>query len=460
MNMKLNVVVLAAGKGTRMYSDKPKVLHELAGKPLLRHVLDNALKLHCTARHVVVGHGAERIREALAGEELNFVLQAEQLGTAHAVSQALDFLDEDAVALILYGDVPLTRTETLEALLAPVHAESMAVLTCVMPDPTGLGRILRNARGQVEAIVEEKDATKEQKAIREINTGIMAIPVRKLRKWLPGIGSDNAQGEFYLTDVVELAAAEGCEISARVCHDPFEVMGVNNRLQLAELERYFQEEQARKLMLAGVTLADPRRFDVRGEAEVSPDVDIDVNVILEGRVKVERGVKIGPNCVLRDCRIEEGSIIAANSVIEEAHIGRNCSIGPFARIRPGTQLLEGAKIGNFVETKQALIGKGSKVNHLSYVGDSELGDNVNVGAGTITCNYDGANKYKTRIGNDVFIGSNTALVAPVTVEDGATIAAGSTITQDVGGKQLAIARSRQSNKDGWKRPVKKPSSRE
>ena len=457
MKMKVNVVVLAAGKGTRMYSDTPKVLHELAGKSLLAHCLDTARALNCASLQVVVGHEAERIREACAAPDLDFVLQAEQRGTGHAVAQALDKLDQDAVALVLYGDVPLIRAATLQDLLTPLDSgeAELALLTCVVPDPAGLGRIIRNAGGEVEAIVEEKDASAEQKAIREINTGIMALPVRLLREWLPKLKADNAQGEYYLTDIVAMAAGEGRCILASVCEDPLEVAGVNNREQLALLERHYQARLARELMLGGVSLRDPARFDVRGTADIGRDVEIDVNVILEGNVKLASGVKIGPNCVLKNCEIGGGSVIEANCVIEGAVLGERCSVGPFARLRPGTELREQAKIGNFVETKKALVGRGSKINHLSYVGDSELGEKVNIGAGTITCNYDGANKHLTRIGNDVFIGSNSALVAPVTVEDGATIAAGSTITHNVGGSQLAIARSRQSNKDGWKRPVKK-----
>lgn len=453
---KINVVVLAAGKGTRMHSELPKVLHTIAGRSMLQHVLDTAGAISASSIHVVIGHGAERLREAMSKQPVNLVVQEPQRGTAHAVQQALPYLEHDAIAVVLYGDVPLMTQESLEALLAPVSADCMAVLTCKMANPSGLGRILRDSKGDISAIVEEKDATAEQKEIKEINTGIMAFPVARLHQWLPRITPNNAQNEFYLTDVIRLAREDGCNVTTHTISDEKEAAGVNDRLQLAELERHYQQREARKLMKQGVTLRDPARFDVRGSVEAGRDIEIDVNVICVGKVKLGDRVRIGPNCILRDCEIGAGSVIHANSVIGESLIGANCDIGPFARIRPGSELAEGAKVGNFVELKKTRMGKGSKINHLSYVGDSELGADVNVGAGTITCNYDGVNKHRTIIGNDVFIGSNTALVAPVKIADGATVAAGSVITQDVGNQQLALARGRQVNKDGWKRPVKKP----
>ncbi len=453
---KINVVVLAAGKGTRMYSAKPKVLHELAGRTLVQHTIDTARALKAASIQVVIGHEADLLRQALAGQELSFALQEQQLGTGHALHQALPLLDQDAVALVLYGDVPLIRAETLTQLLAPVDDDSMAVLTCAVDKPQGLGRIVRDGSGAIRAIVEEKDATPDQRAIKEINTGFMAIPVKRLHQWLPRIQNTNAQGEYYLTDVIALAIADGCRVHTVQCTDPCEASGVNNRLQLAELERHYQKRETARLMLAGVTLRDPARLDLRGDIKIAQDVEIDINVVLEGKVDIAGGVRIGPNCVLKNCTVGANTAIAANTVIEDAVIGADCSIGPFARIRPGTVMEAEAKVGNFVEIKKARLGKHSKVNHLSYVGDAELGADVNIGAGTITCNYDGVNKSKTIIGDRVFIGSNTALVAPVTVAAGATVGAGSVITKDVGKDQLAIARGRQSNIDGWERPKKKP----
>lgn len=453
---KLNVVVLAAGKGTRMYSTKPKVLHELAGRSLVQHTIDTANALQASSIHVVIGHAAEQLRAALAGQQLHFALQEQQLGTGHAVNQALAQLDRDAIALILYGDVPLIRAETLSQLVAPVDADSMSVLTAVVEKPQGLGRIVRDAAGSIRAIIEEKDATPAQRALKEINTGFMAIPVARLHAWLPRIQNKNAQGEYYLTDIIALAIADGCRVHTVQCQDELEAAGVNNRQQLAELERHYQKRETSRLMLAGVTLRDPARVDLRGTITIAQDVEIDINVVLEGKVDIAGNVRIGPNCVLKNCSIGTGTEIAANTVIEDAVIGSDCTIGPFARIRPGTVLETEAKIGNFCEIKKARIGRHSKVNHLSYIGDSELGNDVNVGAGTITCNYDGVNKSKTIIGDRVFVGSNTALVAPVNIAAGATIGAGSVITKDVGQNQLAIARGRQSNIDGWERPKKKP----
>jgi len=452
----INVVVLAAGKGTRMYSALPKVLHELAGRSLLQHVLDTAAQLSDCVTQIVIGHGAEQVREAVSSQKVNFVLQEQQLGTAHAVHQTLPRLDPQAIALVLYGDVPLVQASTLEKLLKATDENSMAVLTCLVANPAGLGRIVRDEKGEICAIVEDKDATPEQKKIREINTGMMAIPVQRLQQWLPRIKTNNAQGEYYLTDIVELALGDGCTVHTSLCSDEQEVAGINNRLQLAELERHYQQREAKKLLMAGVTLRDPDRFDLRGKLTVGHDVEIDINAILTGDVTLGSNVRIGANCELKNCQVGSGTIIAANSVIEDAVIGKNCSIGPFARIRPGTEMADEARVGNFVEIKKSKIGRHSKVNHLSYIGDSELGAEVNIGAGTITCNYDGANKFKTVLGDNVFIGSNTALVAPVTVASGATVGAGSVITRDVAEKQLAIARGRQTNFDGWVRPRKLP----
>jgi bifunctional UDP-N-acetylglucosamine pyrophosphorylase / glucosamine-1-phosphate N-acetyltransferase len=442
MSPKLNVVILAAGKGTRMFSKKPKVLHELAGRSLVEHVIATAKNLNPENITLVVGHQADELKSHLANEGYNFVLQEEQKGTAHALQQALPFLDEEANAIILYGDVPLTKTTSLEQLVALIDESTMAVLTSEVKEPEGLGRIIRDAEGNIELI-------------SEINTGIMAFPVKKLKQWLPKIGNNNIQNEYYLTDIVSLALEDKCHVKTSFCNEEYEAYGVNNMLQLAKLEKIYQKERASELMLKGVKISDPLRFDVRGEVDISSDVEIDINVILEGKVKIEKNVKIGANCILKNCTVQQGSEIFPNTIIEDALVGVNCSIGPFARIRPGTELKDRAKIGNFVETKKSIIGQGSKVNHLSYIGDSELGEDVNIGAGTITCNYDGVNKFKTTIGNNVFIGSNSALVAPIVIGNGATVGAGSTITKDVEANQLALTRNKQNNINGWKRPSKK-----
>jgi len=435
-----------------MKSSLPKVLHRLAGKPLLFHVLDTARSLGCKNLEVVIGFGAEQVEEALANQDVHVVLQREQLGTAHAVQQTMEYLEDDAVLIVLYGDVPLIKAATLQSLVAQVDDNSMSVLTCIVKNPTGLGRIIRNERGQITRIAEEKDATDEEKRVDEINTGFMAIPVMRLKDWLPQISANNAQKEFYLTDLVEVALANGANVHTACCSDEQEVAGINDRVQLAALERKYQQDMTEDLMRSGVTMIDPARVDIRGNVVAAQDVEIDVNVILEGDISIGSGVKIGAGCILKNCRIGENTSVQPYTVIEDAVIGTQCQLGPFARIRPGTELKNAAKIGNFVEVKKSLIGEGSKVNHLSYVGDSELGSDVNVGAGTITCNYDGINKYKTTIGNGVFIGSNAVLVAPVTLEDNAFVAAGSTITKTVPSNQLGVGRSRQTNIDGWKRP--------
>ncbi|MDZ7923318.1 MAG: bifunctional UDP-N-acetylglucosamine diphosphorylase/glucosamine-1-phosphate N-acetyltransferase GlmU [Marinagarivorans sp.] len=451
----LEVVILAAGKGSRMKSAVPKVMHRLAGKPFLQHVVEKARKLSPSAIHLVVGHGADVVNQHFTQKDIHSVVQAQQLGTGHAVAQVLEFLADDSVVLILYGDVPLIQQQTLEDLAAKVASDSMGLLTVNLPDPTGYGRIVRES-GAVTAIVEHKDATDAQRHIHEVNTGVMAVSAQHLKQWLPQLNSNNAQGELYLTDIIAMAAAQGVTIATTQPAQIWEVLGVNNRQQQAELERIYQSEIANQLMEQGATLLDPARFDCRGTLKCGNDCVIDINCVFEGDVVLGNGVEIGPNCVIYNSNIGDHTVIKANSIIEDSSLASGCDIGPFARLRPGSQLADNAKIGNFVETKNAKIGKGSKVNHLSYVGDAELGEDVNVGAGTITCNYDGANKHKTTIGNKVFIGSNSALVAPVIIEDGATVAAGSTITRKVTTNQLAIARTHQQAIDNWERPVKKP----
>ena len=454
--MGLDIVILAAGQGTRMVSDLPKVLHALAGKPLLGHVIDAATALTPRSLSIVIGHGAERVREAMAAPRANWVMQERQLGTGHAVQQALPALGGDGVTLILYGDVPLVRESTLRELVATAAQGSLALLTVKLADPTGYGRILRDHRGRVAAIVEHKDATPEQRELREVNTGIMAVPNAHLHAWLARLENSNAQREYYLTDIIAMAAQSGAGVEPLEAASEQEVAGVNNREQLATLERAWQQLRARELLLAGVTLRDPARFDLRGHLRHGRDVSIDINVIIEGEVELGNGVSVGANCVLRNARIGDGASIHPNSVIEDSDIGPGCSVGPFARLRPGTRMAEGAKIGNFVETKKAIIGAHSKISHLSYVGDALLGEDVNVGAGTITCNYDGVNKFQTTIRDGAFIGSNTALVAPVEVGRNATVGAGSVVTSAVPDEALAVARGKQRNIEGWKRPQKKP----
>lgn len=450
----LHVVILAAGQGSRMKSALPKVLHPIAGRPMLHHVIATAEQLGAEKIHTVIGHGADKVREATRADSVNWVTQSEQLGTGHAVAQALPDLPDEARVLVLYGDVPLTRHQTLEGLVGTLDDSTLGLLTVTLDNPQGYGRIVRNADGAVQAIVEQKDATPEQQQIREVNTGILAVSAKHLKTWLPALSNRNAQGEYYLTDIIAMAVAQGLTVSVSQPENPFEVQGVNNRLQLAELERWYQRRQADRLMTEGATLADPARVDVRGEITIGNDLWIDVNVVFEGKVALGSNVSIGPNCVIKDATIADGAEIKANSVIEGASVGANAQIGPFARLRPGTELAANTKVGNFVETKKAVVGEGSKINHLSYVGDASLGRNVNVGAGTITCNYDGVNKYQTVLGDGVFVGSNTALVAPVTIAAEATIGAGSTITRDVADSELAVARARQRNITGWEKPKK------
>ncbi|MFZ5658249.1 MAG: bifunctional UDP-N-acetylglucosamine diphosphorylase/glucosamine-1-phosphate N-acetyltransferase GlmU [Pseudomonadota bacterium] len=451
----VQIVVLAAGQGTRMRSQLPKVLHRIAGQPLLQHVLNSARALQPSAIHVVYGHGGEQVRAAIADPAIHWVLQDRQLGTGHAVQMAAPHCAPDGRVLVLYGDVPLLRPETLRAFLDAVPAGSLGLMTVVLAEPSGYGRIVRDAQDSVERIVEEKDADAEIRAIREVNTGIMVLPAARLGDWLARLENDNAQGEYYLTDVVALARREGLGIAAYMVADPLEVAGVNNKAQLAELEREYQRRRAQALMLDGVLIADPARVDIRGEVEIAPDVRLEPNVILEGRVRIGAGSVIGMGVLLRDVEIGENVQVLPYSVVEEARIGDGARVGPFARVRPGTALDSGVHVGNFVEVKASRIGQGSKANHLSYIGDAEIGAGVNIGAGTITCNYDGANKHKTIIEDDAFIGSDTQLVAPVRVGRGATIGAGSTITREAPAGELTLSRVPQRTRTGWQRPKKK-----
>lgn len=451
--MSLHVIILAAGQGSRMKSKLPKVLHPVAGKPMLQHVLDTANELEADGVHVVIGHGAELVKETIS-DDVNWCYQAEQLGTGHAVAQAIDSIPTDAKVLILYGDVPLTSAETLSQLVALVNDQQLGLLTVDLENPMGYGRIIRNEEGLIEAIVEQKDASEEQLLVPEVNTGILALNASVLHKFIPTLGNSNAQGEYYLTDIIEIAVSNGLNVESHQPQFEQEVQGVNNRLQLCELECWHQSMISEALMLNGVTLYDPNRIDVRGSIECGQDVTIDVNCIFEGQVVLGDDVKIGPNCILKNATIGAGTVVHASSIIEDSFVSSACNIGPFARLRPGTTLKSAAKVGNFVETKKTTVGEGSKINHLSYVGDAVLGKNVNVGAGTITCNYDGVNKFQTEIADDVFVGSNTSLVAPVKIGERATIGAGSTVNKEVEADQLAVARSRQKNISDWQRPTK------
>lgn len=451
---KLSVVILAAGKGTRMYSDLPKVLHKVAGKPMVKHVIDTAKQLSADQIHLIYGHGADLLKQHLADEPVNWVFQAEQLGTGHAMQQAAPFFKDDENIVMLYGDAPLITKETLEKLIAAKPANGIALLTVNLDNPTGYGRIIRE-NGSVVAIVEQKDANPEQLKITEVNTGVMVSDGASFKKWLARLDNNNAQGEYYMTDVIGLANQDGFQVAAVTADDIMEVEGANNRLQLNALERYYQRKQAKALLLAGVSLADPERFDLRGELEHGKDCEIDINVIIEGKVRLGNGVKIGAGAVLKNVEIADFVEIKPYSVLEDSRIGEGADVGPFARLRPGAELAAKAHVGNFVEIKKARIGEGSKVGHLTYIGDAEVGSNVNVGAGVITCNYDGANKFKTVIGDDVFVGSDSQLVAPVTIAKGATIGAGTTITKDVGENELVITRVPQRHIQGWQRPTKK-----
>ncbi len=460
--MKLQIVILAAGQGTRMFSSLPKVLHRLGGKPLLAHVLEAAASLDNSGIHAVIGHGAELVRQTFESHDFpfagiggpNWVRQEQQLGTGHAVQQAMPHVDADLV-LVLSGDVPLVRPDTLRELVALAGPDKIALLTLETAHPEGLGRIVRGADGTVQAIVEERDADPQQKRISEVNSGIMVLPAKRLRQWLDRLDCDNAQREYYLTDVIAMARAENCPVRARKISDGMEAQGVNDQAQLAALERHYQMGKAEQLMAAGVRLRDPARVDIRGSLTTGRDVEIDVNVVFEGEVSLGDGVRIGPNCTIRDAGIAAGTRVLSGTSVEGAVIGADCNIGPMARLRPGTELAENVKIGNFVETKKAKIGRGSKANHLCYLGDVEVGENVNIGAGVIVCNYDGEKKHRTTIGDNVFVGSNSVLVAPVTLQDDSFVAAGSTVSSEVPAGHLAVGRSRQKNISRWKRPGKR-----
>jgi bifunctional UDP-N-acetylglucosamine pyrophosphorylase/glucosamine-1-phosphate N-acetyltransferase len=454
-DMPLSVVILAAGQGKRMKSDLPKVLQPLAGRPLLGHVLDTAAGLEAAATYVVYGHGGEQVLEAFAGRDVRWALQAEQHGTGHAVMQAIPQVPDDHLVLVLYGDVPLVQLDTLARLVGAAGDNSVSLLSVMLPDPTGYGRIVRDGAGNVARIVEHKDANAKERNIRESNTGLMCVPAGRLKNWLAALKNDNAQGEYYLTDIIVMAVRAGCEVHAVVAPTVTEVLGVNDKVQLAELEAAYRRQRATALMVEGVTIVDPARFDARGPVTVGRDVYIDVNVMLEGKVKLGHRVRIGPNVVIRDSEIGDDTVVFPNCVIDRASIGPSCNIGPFARFRPSSSLDQGVHIGNFVEVKNSVLRAGAKANHLTYLGDATVGEKVNVGAGTITCNYDGANKWRTEIGAGAFIGSGTMLVAPVKVGAGATIGAGSTITRDTPDDKLTLERSKQVTIDDWQRPEKK-----
>jgi bifunctional UDP-N-acetylglucosamine pyrophosphorylase/glucosamine-1-phosphate N-acetyltransferase len=454
--MNLAVVILAAGQGKRMKSDLPKVLQPLAGVPLLGHVVSRARALNPSSIHVVYGHGGAAVREVLAKENLQWALQAEQLGTGHAVMQAMPNVADDELVLVLYGDVPLIQGETLRQLIGAAGPKAMSLLTVLLDNPAGYGRIVRNARGAIQKIVEQKDASKSQLKIREGNSGIMAVPAKLLRRWLGRLKNSNAQGEYYLTDVIAMAVKDKIKVTPIISPTVAEVLGVNDKVQLAELEALHRADRARQLMVAGATLADPSRIDVRGDVTVGRDVFLDANVLLEGTVTLGDRVRVGPNVVLRDVVIGADSIVHPNSILEQSELATGCIIGPYARLRPGSKLGVGVHIGNFVELKKTQIADGSKANHLTYLGDAVIGKGVNVGAGTITCNYDGVNKSTTTIEDGAFIGSGNMLVAPVRIGRNATTGAGSTITKDAPDGQLTLTRGKQTTLEGWKRPEKKP----
>jgi len=453
MMNKLNIVILAAGKGTRMFSSKPKVLHHIAGRPILRHVIDCAKALNPAKIIIVYGFGGDLVKNTFSREDIIWVEQKEQLGTGHAVQQAAPHLDDDANTLILLGDVPLVDVPSCEKLLAKAQNQ-LAILSFNKVDPTGYGRITRAANGNVNAIVEHKDATEAQRAIKEVNTGIMAMPAKALKQWLAGLSNNNAQSEYYLTDIVGFAVKDGVNVVAEITEDEWSVTGINSKLDLEQIERVYQSRFAIELLKKGVTLADSARLDVRGNLETAQDVEIDVGCVFEGEVSLGEGVKVGAYCIIRDAKIAAGTVIAPFTHIVETTIGTNSRIGPFARLRPGTTLAEETHIGNFVELKNAQVDVGSKINHLSYVGDTTVGKDVNIGAGTITCNYDGANKFRTVIEDGAFIGSDTQLIAPVTIGKGATIGAGSTISKNAPAGELTISRAKQLTITGWKRPTK------
>ncbi len=453
--MALHVVILAAGKGTRMRSDRPKVLHEIAGKPMLHYVIETARALDAAQIHVVYGHGGDQVRAASAHYPVNWVEQAQQKGTGHAVQQVAPHIPDDATVLVLYGDVPLTQVQTLQSLIDAAAAGHLGLLTAILDDAGSYGRILRDADNSVVAIVEYRDATAEQRAIREINTGMLAAPAGRLKQWLSAIDADNAQGEYYLTDIIGLAAADGAEVVTSHPQHAWEGDGVNSRQDQARLERIYQGLLAEALLADGVTIADPARIDIRGSLACGQDVFIDVNTVFLGEVTLGDGVTVGPNTIIDGCRVAAGTHIRENCVLERSVIGENCTIGPFSRVRPESDLAARVHLGNFVELKKARVAEGTKINHLSYVGDAIVGRDVNIGAGTITCNYDGANKHLTEIGDDVFVGSDTQLVAPVKVGRGVTIGAGTTVTRDIPDDLLCISRVPQQHIEGWQRPRKK-----
>jgi bifunctional UDP-N-acetylglucosamine pyrophosphorylase/glucosamine-1-phosphate N-acetyltransferase len=454
MSKPLHIVILAAGEGTRMKSGLPKVLHSIGGRPMLLHLLETAAALQPAAVHVVVGNGEEQVRAACAEHDVDWVLQQQRRGTGHAVMQAMPAIPDDASILILLGDHPLTPGAVLREMIDDASAP-LSVLTIEPDDPTGYGRVVRDHDGEIMAVVEDRDATPQQRQFREVNTGIMLADAARLRAWLNGLGCDNAKQEYYLTDIFAMAHGERARIRGVLARDPRDLQGVNDRNQLAVLESRYRSRRAAELMAAGVQIIDPCRVDVRGRVEAAPDVCIDVNVVLEGEIRLGEGVLLGPGCVLRDCQLAAGTVVHAHSVLEGVTTTGACDIGPFARLRPGTVLAGGCRIGNFVEAKNARLGQGSKASHLTYLGDTEIGRNVNIGAGTITCNYDGANKHRTIIEDEVFVGSNTALVAPVKIHRGATIGAGSTVSKDAPPDSLTVSRARQATIKGWKRPIKK-----
>ena len=453
--MAFSVVILAAGKGTRMKSGLPKVLHKVGGVPMVQRTINTVERMQASAVHLVYGHGGDQLQSTVSGNTLNWCLQAEQLGTGHAVQQAAGHVKDDEDVLILVGDAPLITEQTLQRLVDVKARCDLALLTVNLDDPKGMGRIVREENGNIAAIVEHKDASDAQREITEINTGMMMMNGKDLKRWLDNLSNDNAQGEYYLTDVIAMAASEGKAIQAAQPDEVIEVEGVNNREHLAKLERALQKWQASALMHNGATLADPARVDIRGSVTTGQDVFIDVNAVFEGQVVLGNNVVIGPNCVLKDCEIGDDVTIEANSIIEQAQVDSNCNVGPFARLRPGAIMHKGAKVGNFVEMKKSVLGEGAKANHLTYLGDATIGPKANIGAGTITCNYDGVNKSKTVIGANAFIGSNSSLVAPVEIGDNATVGAGSTITSAVENDALAVARGKQRNIANWPRPAKK-----
>jgi len=455
--MSLAVVILAAGKGTRMRSSLPKVLHPVADKPMVQHVIDSARELHANNINVVYGFGGELLRQAITGNDLTFVEQSEQLGTGHAVNVAANYWQDDQDVLVLYGDVPLTQVSTLQELLSVKPVNGMSLLTVHLKNPMGYGRIIREQVGKsakVIGIVEQKDATPEQLTISEVNTGILLANGGDLKRWLANLSNDNAQGEYYLTDIIAMAHAEGKIISTAHPETKIEVEGANNRVQLAALERAYQHRQAEQLMLEGASLRDPNRIDIRGQVTIGEEVSIDINCIFEGNVVLGNNVTIGANCILTECTIGDNTEIKPNCIIDHSTIAEHCSVGPFARLRPGSELKKDAHVGNFVEMKKSTLGEGSKAGHLTYLGDAQVGKMVNIGAGTITCNYDGINKFQTIIGDGAFIGSNSSLVAPVNIGEMATVGAGSVIVKEIAEKELSIARGKQRNIANWQRPKK------